>query len=195
MGFKDLIGSALGITRQNQTAQGLPTGHDITVVGESFRQDALKNAARANGLQDGVRPSDVGTPLQGVIFREPDNEHDPKAVKVGLVVNGQFEHVGYLPRETATVFSPILRGFEKIGITYLASEAFLIGGSKGLSFGVVLNIASKKSVKAYLSALEEAHAAGSATFRDDVNPRTFDDDQTSKRFEGELDWEYPGWIK
>lgn len=195
MGFKDLVGSALGLTRRNQTAQGLPSGHDITVVGESFYQDALRSAARASGLQDGVRPSDVGTPLQGVIFREPDNEHDPKAVKVGLVVNGQFEHVGYLPRETAAVFNPLLRGFEKIGITYLACEAFLIGGSKGLSFGAVLNIASKRSVKAYLSVLEGAHAGGSATFRNDVDPRTFDDDQKSKRYESELDWEHPGWIK
>ena len=195
MGLKDLITSALGMSVQNISAQVLPKGHDIEVVGESFHQDALRNAARANGLEAGVRPSDEGTPLQGVIFREPNNPHDSKAVKVGLIVDGQWAHVGYLPRETAAAFNPIMRGFEKLGMTYLGCEAYLIGGSKDLSFGTILNIASKRQVKDYLAALDEAHASGNETFRETVTPDPFDDDLKSKKYESELDWEVPGWIK
>ena len=195
MGFKDLLASALGVSVQNQSAPILPKGHDVAVVGESFRQDALRNAARANGLEAGVRPSDVGKPLQGVLVREPENPHDSKAVKVGLIVNGRFEHVGYLPRESAAAFNPVMRGFEKLGIAYLACEANLIGGSKGLSFGVLLNIASKKQVKAYLAALEAAKASGISQFRDAVNASEFDENTDSARYEKESDWEFPGWVE
>ena len=173
----------------------LPKGHDIEVVGESFYQSGLRKAARASGIENGVRPSDDSPLLQAAIFREPNNQYDAKAVKVGLVINGQFEHVGYLARDTAAAFNPILRRFEKLGVSYFGCEASLIGGSKGLSFGCVLNIASKKQLNLYLSALENAYTNGTPNFRDSVDSDEFDDDPSSNRYENELDWEVPGWIK
>ena len=72
---KLLLNKLTGVT--NVTARRLPKGHDVEVVGESFRQGALEKAAQ----------DDTGT-LNAIIFREPDNEFDRNAVKVGVVVGG-----------------------------------------------------------------------------------------------------------
>lgn len=170
---KLLLNKLTGVT--NVTARRLPTGHDIEVVGESFRQGSLKKAAQANS----------GT-LNAIIFREPDNEFDRNAVKVGVVVNGAFEHAGYLPRDTAKAFNPVIKEFESAGFRMLACEARLVGGGKGKSYGVWLNIASKRQVKAYLAAAMEDPEA---------DPDKFNDDETSTRYETESEWDIPGWKK
>jgi hypothetical protein len=170
---KLLLNKLVGVT--NVTARRLPKGHDVEVVGESFRQGALKKAAL----------SETET-LNAIIFREPDNEFDRNAVKVGVVVGGAFEHAGYLPREAAKAFNPVLREFEAAGFRMLACEARLVGGGKGKSFGVWLNIASKRQVKAYLAAAIEDP---------EVDPDKFNDGESSSRFEEESDWDIPGWKK
>ena len=170
---KLLLNKLTGVT--NVTARRLPKGHDVEVVGESFRQGALEKAAQ----------DDTGT-LNAIIFREPDNEFDRNAVKVGVVVGGAFEHAGYLPRDTAKVFNPVMREFEAAGFRMLACEARLVGGGKGKSFGVWLNIASKRQVKAYLAAaIKDA----------ETDPDKFDDDESSTRYQAESDWDIPGWKK
>lgn len=168
---KLLLNKLTGAT--NVTARRLPKGHDIEVVGESFRQGALKKAAQ---VETGI--------LNAIIFREPDNEFDRNAVKVGIVVGGSFEHAGYLPSDTAKAFNPVMRDFEAAGFRMLACEARLVGGEKGKSFGVWLNIASKRQVKAYLSA---------AIQDPEADPNKFDDDESSTRYQAESDWDIPGW--
>jgi hypothetical protein len=159
----------------NVSARRLPKGHDIEVVGESFRQDALKKASQG----------DTGV-LNAIIFREPENEFDRNAVKVGIVIGGVFEHAGYLPRDAAEVFNPVMRDFEAAGFRMLACEARLVGGERSKSLGVWLNIASKRQVKAYLAAAIE---------NPEADPDKFDDDESSTRYQTESDWDIPGWKK
>lgn len=64
-------------------------GEQIEIVGESFFQDAIREAVRDAEDADGVYI------VQLVVEAEPDNAHDPDAVRVAW----RGHTVGYLPRK------------------------------------------------------------------------------------------------
>ena len=80
---------------------GRPTvlgrGWRLEVVGESYRQDAIRSAAESSAISLGGR-----TPVQAVLRPEPDNPHDQNAIAVMV---GRW-HVGYIGREDAAILRP-----------------------------------------------------------------------------------------
>jgi hypothetical protein len=88
------------------------------VVGESFRQEALR-ALSGGSTTEGV----VNRVVTAEMIREPENAHDPNAVRVE--VGGM--HVGYLPREDAAGYHMLLAEFKAAGIP-ATCRARLTGG-------------------------------------------------------------------
>jgi len=99
----------------------------LDVVGESFHREALRRVASLT--------HEDGQPRQYVAALEPEptNSYDRNAIKV--VIEG--EHVGYVPREFASLLAePIARLSTKHeGVTALAE---LRGSDGALGFGVTL---------------------------------------------------------
>lgn len=114
-----------------------PTRPDavLEVVGESHRQDALM-------ILSGGRTEDgpVNVEHIAVLMPDPANPYDSNAVAV--IAGGQ--HVGYLSRADAELWTPILHWATSRGM-HLSAEAALIGGwdrgprDRG-SFGIVLHL-------------------------------------------------------
>ena len=77
------------------------------VVGEQFRSHALKAAIA--GRRIGT-PGKWETALRApaYLITEPENRRDPRAVAVCLAVDGGALKVGYLPREDAARYQPLL---------------------------------------------------------------------------------------
>jgi len=76
----------------------LPGRRLVNVAGESHYQEALSGLTGA----DGAEP--VRREFEAVLEPEPDNAHDPNAVRVLISDN----HVGYLPRAEAAAYGPML---------------------------------------------------------------------------------------
>ena len=73
--------------------------HELSVVGESYRQDALEMLA-------GPKDADGKRRLVGVTLRcEPDNEFDANAIRV----EAMGQHVGYVARNMAVVLASAIR--------------------------------------------------------------------------------------
>jgi hypothetical protein len=114
-----LFGRARG-TRDNaaeqvQAEEGEPQLVEIEVHGESFHQDMLEALAGPKG-PDGKHV------LEGVTLRcEPDNPHDPNAVRVEVM--GQL--LGYVAREQAAVVS---RGMQQACGGVLEERGLIVGG-------------------------------------------------------------------
>ena len=70
---------------------------DIPLRGVYFRTPTERGFADA--LEEGVLLS---------LEREPDNEHDPNAIKVCYKADGLDLHLGYVAREAATWIAPDL---------------------------------------------------------------------------------------
>jgi HIRAN domain len=87
----------------------------VNVAGESHYQDALRRIAGAG---------DVRLDTEAQLVGEPDNPHDPHAVRVEI----DGEKVGYLPRALAQDWSPRLAELasrRRVG----ACEATILGGA------------------------------------------------------------------
>lgn len=109
----------------------------VEVVGESFHQHALLR------LSGGRTPDGPAEREQlAILFPEPENQHDRNAISARI----DGRPVGYLPRELAAAYQPVVRYAASKG-RKIACDAELIGGwddgrgSKG-SFGVVLHLGS-----------------------------------------------------
>lgn len=89
---------------------------ELDVVGESHRHAALAGI-RAAMTSD---PRQFEVRVAALIQREPDNKYDRNAVMVAI--HGQ--HVGYLDRDTAANYQPMLR--REGGPIYV--QALLLGG-------------------------------------------------------------------
>jgi HIRAN domain-containing protein len=115
----------------------------VGVVGESHYQETLRAAKRA-------RPQDEEPVFMASLVPEPDNAYDPNAV---AVVIEPFGRVGYIAREIAKRYSPILRKAEP---TVTTCPAQLRGGSVSKpSIGVVLDVARAQGVR--LSSYDSEH--------------------------------------
>jgi hypothetical protein len=128
-----------------------------------------------------------------VLFREPTNQYDRNAVAVALVVPGspQAVTVGYLSRDLAPVFGRQLKRLEELGYRGASCQATLEaawapGRVSSTPVGVVLDIASKRQVQKYLTALSKNPS---------LEPDSFADDPESTVYEEQSDWEVPGWIE
>jgi hypothetical protein len=86
------------------TASFLEGDEEIYVVGESHRQDALrdlvKRAKRENPDCDSHRVE-----ITAALVPEPQNKHDRNAIQVQI----DGRHVGYLSREDAIAYQPLVR--------------------------------------------------------------------------------------
>jgi hypothetical protein len=75
------------------------------VVGVTFAEGYPNTVARIADLTAG------GETVPGKLMRDPNNPHDPNAVKVVCVAAGG--HIGHLPRNVAAQLAPVLdRGTE-----------------------------------------------------------------------------------
>jgi hypothetical protein len=91
-------------------AKFVPAGDHVPIVGESYRQDALRQLAAhttdctpfLDGLSDHAlaqaEKERGGRWFRAALLREPGNEHDPNAIAVYAASGGQ---IGYLSREDA----------------------------------------------------------------------------------------------
>lgn len=91
-------------------------GHElVNVAGESHYQDALRAI---------TGPGDARLETEAQLVAEPENEHDPDAVRVEI----GGAKVGYLPRALAAAWTPRLSELaarRRVG----ACEATIIGGA------------------------------------------------------------------
>jgi len=146
--------SGQGEQSQKTSALTLHAGGTLSVVGESYRQDALVRVA-----SDATGPKPYLEELKGrarslarepdrlwfraALFHEATNEYDPNAIAVHAVGVGL---VGYLDRETALDFAPVFEELAQQGYSVGACPAMLVGGSGGKSWGVVLCLSSPEAV-------------------------------------------------
>lgn len=103
----------------------------VNVAGESHYQDALRELTGSDG-RDSVRRD-----FEAVLAPEPDNPFDRNAVKV-LIAD---RLVGYLPRDEASAYGPLLERLAQRGRRG-ACEAVASrrGGGGTANIGVVLRL-------------------------------------------------------
>ena len=105
----------------------------VNVAGESHYQEALQALTESDGREP------VRAEFEAVLVPEPENPHDPNAVKVLI----ESRHVGYLPREDAAAYGPTLARLGERG-RLGACEAMVSGrggGETGTSaIGVFLRL-------------------------------------------------------
>jgi rubrerythrin len=90
LNFRSTVHPGLGIHTGDET---------LYVVGESYRQDTLW------AIVGGWRSDPVREDIVAELVPEPENTHDPNAIKV--LIGGEL--VGYLSREDAAVYLPGLQ--------------------------------------------------------------------------------------
>jgi HIRAN domain-containing protein len=122
----------------------------LGIVGESYRQDALRALShrttdasrfRADLAAYAAEVADDEPDRRwflAVLVREPDNPHDPDAIAVHAEGGG---HLGYLKRQDARRYAQVFHALEKRGYDAAACPAILNGGDDK-SFGVVLAISA-----------------------------------------------------
>jgi hypothetical protein len=152
----------------------------LGVVGESYRQDALREVAArttdasafSNELVDYAADVASKEPhrrwFMAVLVREPDNEHDPLAVAVHAAGG---RRLGYLTRENARAYGQVFKSLEKRGYEAAACPAMLNGGDGGQDYGVVLAISAPGYVLKDLTADEREAERDSHARQKDARAR------------------------
>ncbi|RZQ65893.1 DUF4236 domain-containing protein [Amycolatopsis suaedae] len=125
------------LTCRRLSAQGR-----VAVVGESHYQAALCRAAR--GTPAGT---DLAQHLRVVaaLVPEPDNPHDPNAVRVVVVTGGHGETVGHLPRGIARAYQRPLLALRTQG-SIGTCPGRITGGGIGRYYGIYLHLAEPESL-------------------------------------------------
>lgn len=95
----------------------LPTGERVDVVGESHYQRAIERIA-GKRTDESKRVAAVA-----ILLREPGNPYDKNAVAVFI----RGHQVGYLAREDASLFQPLLLDLEARGEAAVC-DALIVGG-------------------------------------------------------------------
>ena len=103
----------------------LPGRESVNVAGESHYQDALRALAG---------PGHVRRDTEARLVAEPDNVHDPHAVRVEI----DGHKVGYLPRELAPAWGPRLAELATRR-RVAGCEATIVGGAD-TALGVFLRL-------------------------------------------------------
>jgi hypothetical protein len=154
----------------------------LRVVGESYRQDALRElAARTteasafrDDLVDYAAEIAASEPnrrwFRAVLVREAENEQDPKAIAV-YAESGR--RLGYLSREDARAYGQVFESLDKRGYNAAACPAMLNGGGGGKNYGVVLAISAPGYVLNDLTAEErQVKREDKAREKDSAPPST-----------------------
>jgi len=121
----------------------------VDVVGESHYQPALEYIAGGRGA-DGPRNPDH----QALLLPEPTNEHDPNAIRVMVTATegGTGGLVGYLSREDAVAYRPVIDRLAESGRVTMCQATVTGGWDRMVSFGVHLLIGPPWSLMAELDA-------------------------------------------
>ncbi len=102
----------------------------VNVAGESHYQEALRALTGSDGGES------VRREFQAVLAPEPENRHDPNAVRV-LIAD---RRVGHLPREEAAAYRPMLERLAERGRRG-SCEALVSGrGGSTSNIGVFLKL-------------------------------------------------------
>lgn len=140
-------------------------GSLLGIVGESYRQEALREVARGttdasaflSDLCDYALDVAEAEPdrrwFRAVLVPEPENPKDSNAIAVYAEGGG---HVGYLKREDAIGYREVFASLKKRGYEGAVCPAMLTGGWPGKSHGVVLALSSPGHVMGDLHAEERA---------------------------------------
>lgn len=113
-----------------------PETYEIAVAGVTFegRQDLLTALHREQ--ERGVR-------LAGGLLREPDNRHDPKAIRVMVrTAAGGWRHVGYVPRDLAAKLAPRLDAGEEPVVTHV--RILMSDHNRRVTFGARITVEIRK---------------------------------------------------
>ncbi|CAM3395359.1 HIRAN domain-containing protein [Kibdelosporangium persicum] len=114
----------------------------VSVVGESYYQDALRVAVRGAVAGDDFHSH---IPVTAVLVPEPDNEWDENAVRIDLLLGQQTVKVGYLPSELAEEYQPDLLTMHRNGKLGMCPARVAGGGDK--YYGVYLHLASPRDTR------------------------------------------------
>jgi hypothetical protein len=119
----------------------------VDVVGESFRQENLERLAGGR-TREGARNADH----MALLLPEPGNPKDANAVRVILAAadGGAGLMVGYLSREDAIAFRPVIDRVAESGRVTMCHARLKGGWDRGISFGVMLRIGPPWSLMAEL---------------------------------------------
>jgi hypothetical protein len=125
----------------------LPDGGRLKVVGESFRQPALKKITHGVQLAQVTGDNwDESVAMPVTLRPEPTNPYDSDAVRVEI--NG--EHVGYLSSDDAPDYQPLLLHLEQQGKLASCPGRLMIAPSGDIC--VYLHIAPAEEISFLLSA-------------------------------------------
>lgn len=134
-----ITGAAQGpqLSRRRLSADGR-----VSVVGEAQYQATLQRLTR--GVAVGME-MDAHIPVVVELVPEPENPHDPCAVRVDLIIGTGTETVGYLSRADARAYQPVLLRLRHDG--YLGvCPARISGGGAGRFYGVYLHLAGPQAL-------------------------------------------------
>ena len=136
-------------------------GDLVDVVGESYRQDALRRVAAAATVSTPYLDDLSGRALEmaekdrakrwfrAALIPEPTNKHDRHAVAVYADDVGQ---IGYLDRVHAIAYQPVFEALRARGCNVASCPAFVTGGTKSAPhYGAELCLSGPKRVVADLS--------------------------------------------
>lgn len=95
------------------------------IVGESQYQSVLKKAARVQSK---------GAHFDVALIAEPNNQHDRKAIRVDLLVNGKAQPVGYIAADETERWHKALKSAPRKVVYTWPGE---VRAGKGKPVGVV----------------------------------------------------------
>jgi hypothetical protein len=144
--------------------------HYVDVVGESHYQPALERIAGGR-TRDGARNPDH----TALLLPEPTNKWDANAVRVlvGAAQGGVAALIGYLSREDAVTYRPVIDRLAETGRLMMCHASLKGGWDRGVSFGVTLRIGQPWSLMAELDrdiGPDPRWPAQFTTFGDDGRP-------------------------
>lgn len=98
----------MGGQMQKYLLPGKDNWHNLEIVGEAYRETQISAALGRQMKLD----EEIEETLEALLVPEPDNPHDANAISVR--VRGQV--VGYLSREAATLYRPIIHRITASGL-------------------------------------------------------------------------------
>lgn len=72
------------------------------------------------------------------IVAEPDNKFDKNALAIHVSRGGEVSHIGYVPRDLAATFAPLLGGEDVIGRIFEINGGFEKWDGSRASYGVIV---------------------------------------------------------
>jgi len=115
------------------TAIELAGGAHVSVVGESYYQDAIVKTVALSPLDSEEPDRNV---FQAVLVREPGNKYDPNAIGVYSSV-GQ---VGHLARDTAIEYGPVFEEIARQGAGAGVCVGLIGRRNATVPYGIVLRL-------------------------------------------------------